>query len=145
MVAFITANNTVLLSHCQYCGVGILLIYPVFLPVEENTIERLRGRLRELRALYGFTQEELAHRAGLDYKFYQSIEAGRRREIRVSTLEKIAKAYRIEVYQLLAPDFPEAKLTNSAKRPAVGRMLTRSTTKANRTNLRRFSSGKSCA
>jgi transcriptional regulator with XRE-family HTH domain len=83
--------------------------------VEKDTIERLRGRLRELRELHAITQEEFAHMAGLDYKFYQSIEAGRRKEIRVSTLEKIAKAYGIEVYQLLAPELPKTKLADFSR------------------------------
>ncbi|MDR1145038.1 MAG: helix-turn-helix transcriptional regulator [Verrucomicrobiales bacterium] len=75
----------------------------MLLPVEPGTIEKLRDRLRKLRAQRDLTQEEFAHAAGLDYKFYQSIEAGRRTELRVSTLERIAKVYGLEVYQLLAP------------------------------------------
>jgi transcriptional regulator with XRE-family HTH domain len=80
--------------------------------VEKDTIERLRGYLRKLREQTGFTQEEFAHLAKLDYKFYQSIEAGRRTELRVSTLERIAKAYGLEVYQLLAPKAPQTKIKN---------------------------------
>lgn len=100
--------------------------------VEKDTIERLQARLRQLRELLAITQEEFAHLAGLDYKFYQSIEAGRRKELRVSTLEKIARAYGVEVYQLLAPEMPKVKLADGSKgtRSGVRRILKRSGIKA---------------
>lgn len=75
--------------------------------MEKDTIERLRAHLRKLREIRGISQEEFAHLAGIDYKFYQSIEAGRRKELRVSTIERIAKVYDLEVYQLLAPTLPK--------------------------------------
>ena len=74
--------------------------------VEVQTLERLRSHLRKLRELRGLSQEEVAHQAGIDYKFYQSIEAGRRKELRVSTIERIAKVYGLEAYQLLTPKLP---------------------------------------
>lgn len=74
--------------------------------MDEATIRDLRTRLRELRKITGWSQEQVAELAKLDYKFYQSIEAGRRKQLRVSTLERIAKPYGLEAYHLLAPEMP---------------------------------------
>ena len=63
-------------------------------------------RLRELREAHGLTQEAFAERSGISYKYYQAVETGRKRELRLSTLERLARAYRLEVWQLLAPDLP---------------------------------------
>lgn len=84
--------------------------------MEKETLNRLRARLRKLRECSSLSQEELAHLAKIDYKFYQSVEAGRRKELRVSTLEKIAKAYGLEAYQLLAPTLPKVRTREDAAR-----------------------------
>ena len=39
----------------------------------------------------------------MSYKYYQAVEAGRKADLRLSTLERLATAYGLEVYQLLAP------------------------------------------
>lgn len=57
-----------------------------------DTAKRLLARIRELREALGLSQEAFAERAGLKYKHYQAIEAGRKIDIRFSTLEKLAKA-----------------------------------------------------
>lgn len=62
------------------------------------------ARVRELREARGLSQEAFAERAGLKYKHYQSIEAGRKRDFRFSTLEKIAKACGMEAWELLRID-----------------------------------------
>jgi transcriptional regulator with XRE-family HTH domain len=74
------------------------------------TKKRLLIRLRELRKLAGFTQEQFAESAGISYKWYQGIETGRRSDLRLSTMERIADAYGIGVHQLLAPEMPRVKL-----------------------------------
>ena len=43
-----------------------------------------------LREAHGLSQEAFAERAGLKYKHYQAIEAGRKNDIRFSTLAKLA-------------------------------------------------------
>lgn len=63
-----------------------------------------RERLRELRAALGISQEELAERAALNYKHYQEIERGGKREVRFSTLVKLAAALRVPLYQLFTDD-----------------------------------------
>lgn len=69
---------------------------------------RLLARIRELREAKGLTQEAFAEKAGLAYKYYQHVEAGRRRDIRLSTLVKLAKALGLEPWQLLNFDFTPA-------------------------------------
>lgn len=65
-------------------------------------------RLKQLRQIHGLTQEAFAEKAGMSYKYYQAVEGGRKRELRLSTLERLAAAYGLEVYQLLAPQLPTA-------------------------------------
>ena len=61
------------------------------------------------------TQEAFAERSEIPYKYYQQIEAERRRNLRLSTLEKLAAAYGLQVYQLLAPEPPSQAKAAKAK------------------------------
>lgn len=63
--------------------------------------KRLLGRVKALREILGLSQEAFAEKAGLKYKHYQAIEAGRKTDIRFSTLQKLAKACRVEPWELL--------------------------------------------
>ena len=67
--------------------------------------KRLLARVKQLRESFGLSQEAFAEKAGLGYKYYQSVEAGRKRDIRLSTLEKLAKACGLELWQLLNFEF----------------------------------------
>jgi transcriptional regulator with XRE-family HTH domain len=78
--------------------------------VENPTLKHLLIRLHQLRKAHGLTQEAFAEMSGISYKYYQQVEAGRKPELRLSTLERLAKAYGIEVYQLIAPELPKTKL-----------------------------------
>lgn len=71
----------------------------------------LIARLRELRKRHSLTQEQFSEISGVAYKYYQLIEIGRRIDFRLSTLEKIAKAYGIGVHDLLAPTLPRTRPT----------------------------------
>jgi transcriptional regulator with XRE-family HTH domain len=79
------------------------------------------ARVKQLREALGLTQESFAERAGLGYKYYQSVEAGRRRDIRLSTLEKLAKACGLELSELV--DFRKQP-ESSAESPAELRQST---------------------
>jgi transcriptional regulator with XRE-family HTH domain len=74
------------------------------------TVKRLLANLKQLRMQLGLTQEEWAEKHGFSYKYYQAVEAGRKQDLRLSTLEKLAKAHGLEAWQLLMP---------MAKDPAV--------------------------
>ena len=63
------------------------------------------ARLKALRNERGWTQEKFAEVAGMSYKYYQAIEAGRKRDLRLSTLERLAKGHDMEVWRLLAEVF----------------------------------------
>ncbi|WP_269540170.1 helix-turn-helix domain-containing protein [Cerasicoccus fimbriatus] len=73
----------------------------------DNSLRALGDRLRQLRARHGLTQEEFAQIAGIGYKFYQDIEGGRKKEIWLSTVERLAAAYGLRAWQLLMPNMPE--------------------------------------
>ncbi|MGH7984526.1 MAG: helix-turn-helix domain-containing protein [Candidatus Udaeobacter sp.] len=70
-------------------------------------LPRLANRLRELRKRAGLTQEQFAERAQVGYKFYQQIETNARRDLRLSTLERLADAHGISVAELLSDRPPE--------------------------------------
>jgi transcriptional regulator with XRE-family HTH domain len=59
------------------------------------------GARKAIREGLDLSQEAFAERAGLGYKYYQSVEAGRKRDIRLSTLARLAKACGLELWQLL--------------------------------------------
>ena len=63
---------------------------PLPFAVANDTATRLLARVKELREARGLSQEAFAEKAGLGYKYYQHVESGRRRDIRLSTLEKLA-------------------------------------------------------
>ena len=73
-----------------------------------DTVKRLMARVKALRQALGLSQEAFAERAGLKYKHYQAVEAGRKTEIHLSTVEKLAKACGLELRELL--DFDAAPL-----------------------------------
>jgi transcriptional regulator with XRE-family HTH domain len=64
-------------------------------------LPHLLRRLKRLRRKAGLTQEQFAERAGMSYKYYQQIESGRKADLRLSTLERLAAAHRIKVSRLL--------------------------------------------
>ncbi len=66
--------------------------------------KRLLARVKQLREALELSQEAFAERAGLKYKHYQAIEAGRKSDIRFSTLQKLAKACGLELWELLNLD-----------------------------------------
>lgn len=64
----------------------------------------LLGRLKHLRAQAGVTQEAFAEKAGISYKYYQAVEAGRKVDLRLSTLERLARAHGLEAWEMLLPE-----------------------------------------
>ena len=74
-----------------------------------NTQKHLVARLKALRKHHGLTQEAFAEGSGFAYKYYQGIENGGKRDLRLSTVERLAKAYGIDVAQLVGPTVPKTK------------------------------------
>ncbi len=81
----------------------------------KSVLAQLLARLKHLRKLHGLTQEAFAELSGISYKYYQAVEGGRKRELRLSTLERLAAAYGIEVYQLLSPDLPVTQVAKKKR------------------------------
>jgi transcriptional regulator with XRE-family HTH domain len=89
--------------------------------VENPTLKRLLVRLKQLRKAHGLTQERFSELAGISYKYYQAVEGGRKRELRLSTLERLARAYSVQVWELLAPELPETRVKAGSPRLKVRR------------------------
>jgi len=95
-----------------------------------KTLHILFKRLRNLRHKHQLTQERFAELAGISYKYYQQVEAGRKRNLRFSTLERFADAYGLDLWQLLLPErlfddmafakMPKAKVPKPARKLARG-------------------------
>jgi transcriptional regulator with XRE-family HTH domain len=77
---------------------------------KSTTGKSLIARLRELRKRHSISQEQCSELAGISYKYYQLIECGKRIDMRLSTLQKLAGAYGIQVHDLLAPEMPETRI-----------------------------------
>ena len=75
-----------------------------------KTQKNLVKRLKELRKIHHVTQEEFSERTGISYKYCQAVEAGVKKELRISTLERLADAYGIEVWELLGPEVPQTSI-----------------------------------
>jgi len=58
-------------------------------------------RIRELRKRKGLTQQQLAELADLDYKHVQRLESKNPTDVKLETLEKLAKAFKISPKKLL--------------------------------------------
>lgn len=61
----------------------------------------LAKRLRQLRKQHGYTQQVVAEKSGLDYKYYQSIEGKRPPNVTIDSLERLAKAFKTTLFKLL--------------------------------------------
>ncbi len=76
------------------------------------------ARVKALRQALGLSQEAFAERAGLKYKHYQAVEAGRKTDIHFATVEKLAKACGLELQELL--DFETMPVALAEDRAEAG-------------------------
>jgi Predicted transcriptional regulators len=67
----------------------------------EKITQEFGRTLRRLRAERQLTQEELAQRAGVDYKYLQKLEGQNPSSPTLSTLEKLAKGLGISLSELV--------------------------------------------
>ena len=74
--------------------------------VANDTVKRLLARVRVLREAHGLSQEAFAEKAGLKYKHYQAIEAGRKPKIQLPTLIKMAEGLGLELTEMFDFDAP---------------------------------------
>ena len=66
----------------------------------EDIKVRFGKKVRELRLLKGISQEKLAELADLDRTYIPSIEGGKR-NVSITVLEKLSKAFNISLSELL--------------------------------------------
>jgi len=66
----------------------------------------LLKRLKEWRRHSGLTQEKFAEAANMGLKYFQLVEQGHRVDLRLSTLQKLAGAFGVQVWELLDPNTP---------------------------------------
>ncbi|RRJ97324.1 XRE family transcriptional regulator [Opitutaceae bacterium TAV4] len=69
-------------------------------------INTIADRLRELRVRHGLTQEEAAELVGVNMRFYQLLESGRKKQMWLETVERLAASYGMEPWQLIGPKLP---------------------------------------
>jgi DNA-binding XRE family transcriptional regulator len=62
------------------------------------------------------TQEGFAERVGISYKVYQSFEAGRRWNLEMKTVIKLAGIHSLSLSEIFAPKTPRTKLKQSVRR-----------------------------
>jgi transcriptional regulator with XRE-family HTH domain len=62
--------------------------------------EQFGANLRRIRRKYGLTQEELAHRVGMDVSYLSELENGKK-EPCLRKMKEIAQALKIPLTQLL--------------------------------------------
>jgi len=70
-------------------------------------------RLRELRKKAGLTQAQVAELADMDEKFVQQIEAGRKKQIWVSTVQLLARAFGLELHEFFQESCPDLENTSN--------------------------------
>jgi transcriptional regulator with XRE-family HTH domain len=63
-------------------------------------VERVAMRVKEWRDRRGLTQEQLADKAGISRGYLARLETARQ-DPKLSTLEKIAKALKVDIAKLL--------------------------------------------
>lgn len=76
-----------------------------------KTFAVFRENLRRLRLGLGLTQQVLAEKTQLSYKYYQNLESGRLAGITLATIERLAQNLGVDVWQLFHPEIipPQAK------------------------------------
>lgn len=90
-----------------------------------ETTKRLMARVKQIREARELSQEKFAEQAGLDYKYYQHMEAGRKPNLGLETLLKLAKGTGLELWELLnfdsdLPALAEAKGNEFTATPRKG-------------------------
>lgn len=69
--------------------------------MSKETRLKLGLRIRQLRKKHGYTQEKLSELSDIDYKHIQLLESKRPPAVKIDTLEKLAKAFKISISKLL--------------------------------------------
>jgi len=69
--------------------------------MSEDIKVKLSNRIRQLRQKYGYSQQELSELADIEYKHIQRLESKKPCDVKLTTLEKLARAFKISLSKLL--------------------------------------------
>jgi transcriptional regulator with XRE-family HTH domain len=76
-----------------------------------TALDHLKANIKRLRLTQEMTQERVAMLTNLSYKYFQSLEAGRIDNPTYLSIEKLARLFKVEYWQLFHPAmFPEPKI-----------------------------------
>lgn len=67
----------------------------------QSTKQKFSARLKALRLKHGLTQQKLAELAELDYKHIQRLESKNPTDVKLETIERLAKAFKTTRSKLL--------------------------------------------
>lgn len=62
---------------------------------------RFGKHIRQLRAKYNLTQDQLAERSGISTKYLQNLEGKNPKKASIVTLEKLAKGFKVPLSKIL--------------------------------------------
>ena len=79
-----------------------------------SLVPLIADRLRQLRVRHCLTQEETAELVGISMRFYQLLESGRKKQVWLETVERLAVPFGLEAWQLLCPELPADTRLQSA-------------------------------
>ena len=71
--------------------------------MKKSAQKSFQERIRRLRKERGWTQERAAEACGIGYKLYQLYELGIKSNPTLDMLEKIARGYGLQAYELIVP------------------------------------------
>jgi transcriptional regulator with XRE-family HTH domain len=69
----------------------------------------IAARLRQLRSQAALSQEQAADLVGVTFKYYQRLESGKVLGIRISTIEKMTKAYGVDLETFFSKQKPKVR------------------------------------
>ena len=69
--------------------------------MKTNVRIKLGKRIKGLREKKGYTQEEFADLAKIDYKYLQKIEGKKPPNLKIETIERLAKTFKISLSKLV--------------------------------------------
>ena len=95
-----TVKNTRISSIHRIYTVYALYVSPY--PESMDTVDlRFARTLKALRHAKGLTQESLAHRSGVDYKYLQKLEGNNPSSPTLATMEKLASGLDVPLLELV--------------------------------------------
>ncbi|PYE51984.1 helix-turn-helix domain-containing protein [Deinococcus yavapaiensis] len=71
---------------------------------DHAVMQHVGARILALRHALSLNQDEFAHRAGMHRSYVTQVENGRK-DLRITTLQRVAVAFGLQLHELLDPSF----------------------------------------